>query len=98
VIAIEPVKLPVVVGVKVTLIVQVLPAASVPGRVQVSVSAKSPVAAPTEIVVLAVPVFFTVTALLELVVFSACAANVSLAGVTVTVMVPVPPVPVRLTV
>ena len=101
-IAIEPVRVPVVAGVNVTLIVQVLPAASmpVPGppALQVLVSAKSPIAAPTEIVVLAVPVFFTVTALIALVVFSACAANVSLAGEIVMVTEPVPPVPLRLTV
>ena len=67
-IAIEPERVPVAVGVKVTLIVQLAPAPSV---LQVGLDcAKSPVAAPTVIVVLAVPVFFTVTALLALVVFS----------------------------
>jgi len=50
-------------------------------------------------VVLPVPVFFTVTALLALVVFSACATKVSVAGVTVTVTVGAPvPVPESVTV
>lgn len=92
----EPVRVPVVVGVKVTLIVQLAPAASVVE--QVFVCAKSPVAAPTERVVDKVPVFFTVTGLLALVVPTVCDANVKLDGVGVTTTVPPVPVPVRPTV
>ena len=78
------------------LTVQLAPAPSVPVHVGLD-CAKSPVGVPMDSVVPAVPVFFTVTALLALVVFSACAANVSVAGVTVTVIVPELPVPVRVT-
>ena len=91
-----PARGPVAVGVNVTLIVQVAPAFNMVPQLGL-LAAKSPVVG-NEIVVLAVPVFFTVTALLALVVFSACGANVSVAGVTVTVTVPELPVPVRLTV
>jgi hypothetical protein len=89
------------VGVNFTLTVQVLPVASMPvPPLQVLVCAKSPVAAPTEMVVVAVPVFFTVTTLAALVVPITCAAKVSVAGVSVMVtgLDPEPPVPVRLTV
>jgi len=79
--------------VNVTLIVQV--AAALRVLPQVFVCAKSPVAAPIEIVVLTVPVFFTVTTFAALVVPTACEANVSLVGVTV-IVTPVVPVPVRL--
>ena len=92
-IVIEPVRVPVWVGVNVTLILQVAPALSV--LPQVFVCAKSPVAGATEIVVLLVPVFLTVMVLLGLVVLTACDAKVSLVGVTV-IVTPVVPVPVRL--
>lgn len=95
-IAIEPVRVPVVVGVKVTLTVQLAPAASV--LEQLFVCVKSPVAAPIVSVVDKVPVFFTVTGLLALVVPTACEAKVRLDGVVVTVMVPPVPVPDRVTV
>jgi len=70
VIAIEPVRVPVVVGVNVTLTVQLAPAASVVE--QAFVCAKSPLAAPMESIVVTVPVFFTVTGLLALVVPTVC--------------------------
>jgi hypothetical protein len=84
------------VGVNLTLIVQVAPAFSV--LPQMFVCAKSPVAAPTDIVVDKVPVFFTVTTLAALVVPTVCAGNVSLVGVTVTAKPPETPVPERVTV
>ena len=89
-------RVPVVVGVNVTISVQLPPDASV--LEQVFVCAKSPVAAPMERVVDTVPVFFTVTGLLALVVPTVCDANVKLDGVGVTTTVPPVPVPVRLTV
>jgi len=92
-----PVRVPIAVGVNVTLTVQLAPAFNVVPQLPPVDTAKSPLGL-NEIGVLAVPVFFTVTALLALVVFSACAAKVSVAGVTVTVTVPELPVPVRLTV
>jgi hypothetical protein len=73
--------------------VQVAPALS--ELPQVLVWAKSPIAGGIDIVVLAVPVFFTVTTLAGLVVPTACEANVSLVGVTV-MMTAAFPVPVRL--
>lgn len=93
---ITPGMLPVVSGANVTLIVQVAPALRL--LPQVLVCAKSPVAGGIEIVVEAVPVFFTVITLGALVVGTACAAKVSAAGVTVTVTVVAFPVPVRGTV
>lgn len=89
-------RVPVVVGVNVTISVQLPPAASV--LEQVFVCAKSPVAAPMERVVDTVPVFFTVTGLLALVVPTVCDANVKLDGVGVTITVPPVPVPDRVTV
>ena len=88
-IAIEPVRVPVAVGVNVTLTVQLAPAASV--LEQVLVCAKSPVAVPMESVVDTTPVFFTVMGWLALVVPTVCEVNVKLDGVVVTVTpVPVP--------
>lgn len=95
VIKIEPVRVPVVVGVNVTLTVQFVPAASV--LVQVVLDcAKSPVGVPTEIVVDAVPELVTVNDMGPLVVPTVCDGNVKLvgAGVTMTVV----PVPDRVTV
>ena len=92
-IEIAPVRVPVVVGVNVTVSVQLPPAANV--LVQLLVWAKSPVAAPMESVVDAVPVFFTVTVWLGLVVPTVCELNVKLEGVSV--IVTTVPVPVRLT-
>ena len=87
VIEIEPVRVPVVVGLNVTLTVQLAPAASVVE--QVFVCAKSPVAAPMESVVVPVPIFFTVTGWLALVVPTVCDVNVKLVGVDcVTVDMP----------
>jgi hypothetical protein len=89
-----PVRVPTLVGVNVTLAVQLPPPASV--LPHVLVSAKSPVVA-NEIVVDSPPVFFTVTTLAALVVPSVCAANVSVVGVAVTITGAVP-VPVSFTV
>jgi len=89
----EPVRVPVVRGVNVTVTVQLAAAISVVG--QLFVCAKSPVAAETVSGVDTLPEFFTVTALPALVVFMVCAANVSLAGVVVTVTTAATPVPVR---
>jgi len=88
------VRVPVVVGVNVTVSVQLAPDASV--LEQLLVCAKSPVAAPMESVVLAVPVFFTATVWLGLVVPTVCEEKVKLDGVNV--IVTIVPVPVRLTV
>jgi hypothetical protein len=96
VIKIEPVRVPVVVGVNATLTVQVAPAASVPE--QAFVCAKSPVAAPMESVVDNVPVFFTVTDWPGLVVRTVCEGNVKLDGIGVTMTVPPVPVPDRVTI
>ena len=86
------------VGVKVTLNVQLTPAPSELPHV-LPLSAKSPVAAPTESVVDSVLVFFTVTPWLALVVPSSCEENVKVVGVTVTVTVGAPvPVPESATV
>ena len=83
---------------KVTLNVQLRPAPSELPQV-LPLSAKSPVAAPTESVVDNVLVFFTVTVWLVLVVPSSCEVNVKLAGVAVTVTVGAPvPVPDRVTI
>lgn len=92
----EPVRVPAVRGVNVTVTVQLAAAFSVVG--QLFVCAKSPVAAETVSGVDTFPVFFTMTALPALVVFMVCAANVSLAGVVVTVTTAATPVPVRETV
>ena len=92
-----PVRVPVAVGVNVTITVQL--AGEGPNElVQVPrVSAKSPVV-PNEIDVDPVPVFFIVTVLDALVVPTACLANVSLVGVAVTTTVRAFPVPLRLTI
>jgi hypothetical protein len=95
VIEIEPVRVPVVVGVNVTVSVQLPPAASV--LEQLLVCAKSPVAAPIESGVATAPVFFTVTFWLGLVVPTVCEVNVKLVGDGVTMTVPVP-VPDRVTI
>ena len=87
-----PIRVPVVVGLNVTDIVQLAPAANVPlhGVVPLPTAAKSPVV-PIESDVLTLPVFLTVTVLPALVVPTACDANVSVAGVAVTVVgVPAP--------
>jgi hypothetical protein len=81
VIVIAPVRVPVAVGVNVTLTVQFASAFSVGG--QVLVSAKSPLGA-IEIVVLAAPELVTITAWLALVVPTPCEANVKLVGEGVT--------------
>lgn len=81
-------RVPVVVGVNVTISVQLPPDASV--LEQVFVCAKSPVAAPMESGVATAPVFFTVTDWLELVVPTVWEVNVKLPGVGVTTTVPVP--------
>jgi hypothetical protein len=88
VIEIEPVRVPVVVGVNATVSVQLPPDASV--LEQLLVCAKSPVAAPIESGVATAPLFFTVTCWLELVVPTVCEGNVKLDGVGVTITVPVP--------
>src|ERR1700693_1977520 len=93
---ITPGMLPVAAGANVTLIVHIAPALSV--LPQVFVCIKSPDAGETEMVVCAVPVFFTVTTLGALVVPTACAVNVSAAGVTVTVTVAGFAVPGRVTI
>lgn len=95
-----PVRVPTAVGLNVTDMVQLalLPPSVVPqGVVPLPTAAKFPVVVIAS-EVLAVPVFFTVTVLPALVVPTVCAANVSVVGVTATMTVPVPPVPVRLTV
>lgn len=93
------VRVPTVVGLNVTDIVQLLVAANVVphGVVPLPTDAKSPVVVMASDV-LAEPVFFTVTVLPALVVPTVCAANVSLVGVTVTVTVAAAPVPVSVTV
>jgi len=97
VIAIEPLRLPAASGENVTVMVQL--AGEGPSVVgQLLVCAKSPVAAPTVSGVDPVPVFFTVTVLPALVVPTACAANVNVAGVSVITTVAAFPVPVRLTI
>lgn len=96
-IEIEPVRVPVVVGVNVTISVQLPPLAAREVE-QLLVCAKSPVAAPMESVVDRVPVFFTVTDLLALVVPTVCELNVRLVGVGATTTVPPVPMPDRVTV
>lgn len=77
-----PVRLPVAVGVNVTLIVQLAPAANdAPHDVG---SAKSPEALTAEMVIELVVPFFSVTVLAALVVESAWFPKGRLAGVTVT--------------
>jgi hypothetical protein len=90
VIVITPEMLPVVEGVNVAVMVQVAPAPSVVVHV-LDDALKSPLRAVAMFVDWP-PVFFTVITLPALVVPTACAANVSLAGVTVitTGAVPVP--------
>jgi len=90
VIVITPEMLPVVEGVKTAVMEQVALAPSVPLQVLVG-ALKSPLSAVAMLVDWP-PVFFTVITLPALVVPTACAAKVSLAGVTVitTGAVPVP--------
>ena len=91
-----PARLPVAVGVNVTITVQLAgDGPKVPVQVP-AVSAKSPVV-PNESEVGPVPVFFIVTVLAALVVPTACEANVSVVGVAATITVGALPVPVRLT-
>jgi len=98
VIVITPGMLPVVAGVNVRLTVQLAPAPSVLPQVVLD-CAKSPDAGEIESEVEAVPVFFTVTTLGGVLVDpTACAVNVSAAGVTVTVTVVAFPVPLRVTI
>src|ERR1700726_2366781 len=93
---IDPLSVPTAPGVNVTEIVQL--AGEGPSVVpQVLVCVKSPLAGAIEIGVDAVPVFFTVTVFAALVVFTVCAANVSLVGETVTTAVAPVPVPFRFT-
>jgi hypothetical protein len=92
-----PVRVPVAVGVNVTITEQLAgDGPNVPVQVP-AVSAKSPVVS-NEIGVDPVPVFFIVMVLAALVVPTACLANVSLVGVAVTTTVGALPVPVRLTI
>ena len=86
---IEPVRVPVAVGVKVTPKAQFAPAVRVPVQVLAGevAMAKSPLGA-TEIVVFTVPVFFTVTLCAGLVVPTACEPNVRLVGVGATTGAP----------
>ena len=92
---IEPVRVPVTVGVNVTLTVQFAPAPSVLPQVVLD-CAKSPVGAPTASVVDPVPEFVTVKDMGALVVSTVCDGNVKVvgAGITMTVV----PVPDRVTV
>jgi hypothetical protein len=93
---ITPEMLPVAEGLNVTLIVHVAPALRLLPQVVLD-CAKSPDAGEIESEVEAVPVFFTVTTLAGVLVDpTACAVNVSAAGVTVIVTVVAFPVPVRL--
>ena len=92
-----PVRVPVAVGVNVTLTVQL--AGDGPSVVVqvVALSAKSPLTAVVSEVG-PVPVFFIVTVLAGLVVPTVCLAKVSLVGVAVTTTVAAFPVPVSFTV
>jgi hypothetical protein len=94
--AIEPVRVPDAVGVNLTVSVQLAPAPS--DAPQLFVCAKSPVAAPMESVVERVPVFFTDTVWLVLVVPTSWPGKVRPVGVGATTMVPPVPVPDRVTV
>lgn len=80
--------MPLVVGVKVTLIEQVVPGVKeplvLPAGMQVLVCAKSPLAARDEMVSVALPVFLTITVFAGLVVPTACKAKVSDPGVRLT--------------
>ena len=97
VIVTAPVRVPVVVGVKVTLMVQLDPAVTAPG--QLLLWAKSPVAAMLEIVRSAVPVFVNETVCAGLVEPTFWLEKVKLVGESRTVGVDVlSPEPVRLTV
>src|SRR5262249_36021289 len=77
-----PVMAPAVVGVKVTLILQLAPAFSVDG--QFVTSAKLPLAVIEAMETAVVPLFFTVTALAALVVPMTCAGKLTDEGVGVT--------------
>ena len=90
-----PVRVPAAVGVKVTVTLQLLPAAT--EEVHVVVSAKSPVTVTPLFVTAVVPVLVTVTDMPALVVPVACCGNWRLLGETVTDAPAVVPVPVRLT-
>jgi hypothetical protein len=97
VIVIEPERVPVMVGVNVTLKVQLPPAFSMPTHVLAGLvaMAKSPLGA-IEIVVFPVPVLLTVTCWLALVVPTRCEPNPKFVGVGATITLPVP-VPVKVT-
>src|SRR5581483_2175306 len=88
-----PVRAPVAAGAKVTLIVQLAPAAT--ELPQVWVCAKSPLAVMLVIVKIEVLVFFTVTDCAALVVPSGWLPNVRFGGVKLTVAGGVVPVPVK---
>jgi hypothetical protein len=92
-----PVRVPVAVGVNVTLTVQLAGEGASEVPQLVLSTAKSPLAA-MESDVDPVPVFFTVTVLAALVVPTVCLANVSLVGVAVTTTLAAFPVPVSFTV
>lgn len=95
VIVTSPVRVPVWVGVKVTLILQFLPAASVgPQGFELVVKAKSPLAAMLPMFRVAVPVLASVMALPALVMPTVVLGNVREAGVRVTTG----PVPLAVTV
>jgi hypothetical protein len=94
-----PVRVPAIVGVNVTLIVQLAFTASIAGVigqavVPVLVSAKSPDLAMEMIVRGPVPVFVSVTVCAGLVVFRSWLPNVRLVGASITVGVGVSPLPV----
>src|SRR5208282_416471 len=81
-----PLRAPVCVGVKVTLILQLFPTASVlPQGVGDVVGAKSPLIAMLLMFSVAVPVFLTVTVFTEEVVPSTMSPHVSAAGVRLTI-------------
>jgi hypothetical protein len=91
-----PVRVPEAVGLKVTLMLQLAPAAT--ELPQLSVSAKSPLAEILVIVKLTVPVLVSVTVCAALVVPTVWLANVNEEAERLTVVVGAVPVPVRLTV
>jgi hypothetical protein len=87
-----PVRLPTVLGVNVGVMVQVAPAASVDGAIgQVFVWPKLELAEIETVVAVLLPVFFTVIAEPVLVAFKTVEGNVTLVGVAVTVVAPLPP-------
>ena len=94
VIVIEPLREPVALGVKVTLRVQLAPAARL--EPQVLVWAKSPLTVMLVIVRVALPVFFSATVWALLLVPTGCSEKVKEAGERLTTGAV--PVPVRLTV